>query len=71
MMGKDHRRFVRLLAVYTSIIFLLPSTLLAGYLLGYLLDGYFGTTPWFSYVFLLLGGVAGFLQVFRLLNRKL
>lgn len=60
----------RLLAHYSSIIFLLPSSLLVGYFFGYVLDDCLGTFPWLSMVFLFLGAAAGFIQVFRILNRK-
>jgi F0F1-type ATP synthase assembly protein I len=63
--GKSYRR----LAIYSSVIFLLPSTLLGGYFLGYFLDGYLGTGQWLSILGLLLGGAGGFLHLFRLLNR--
>jgi ATP synthase protein I len=67
----DRRRdSYRMIAQYSSIIFLLPSSLLVGYLIGRFLDGYFETFPWLTMVFLLLGGAAGFVQVFRILNRK-
>jgi len=65
----DKKNEYRRLAIYTSVIFLLPSTLLGGYYLGYLLDGYLGTGQWLSIVGLLLGGAGGFLHLFRLLNR--
>ena len=65
----DERNQYRRLAIYTSVIFLLPSTLLGGYYFGYLLDGYLGTGRWFSIAGLLLGGIGGFVHLFRLLNR--
>jgi len=49
---------------YSSIAFILPSSLVAGYLIGYLLDKAFHTD--FLYlVFLLLGIVAGFIELIR------
>ena len=49
---------------YTSLAFLLPSSTLAGYIVGYLLDKFFGTH--FLYiVFLILGIVSGFMQLIR------
>jgi F0F1-type ATP synthase assembly protein I len=70
-MTEEHNRTnsYRRLAVYSSVIFLLPSTLLGGYFFGYLLDDYFGTEPWISVAGLLLGGAGGFVHLFRLLNR--
>lgn len=49
---------------YSSIALLLPSSLAAGYFIGYLLDKAFHTD--FLYlVFLLLGIVAGFIELVR------
>jgi F0F1-type ATP synthase assembly protein I len=64
--GKNYRR----LAIYSSVIFLLPSTLLGGYFLGHFLDGYLDTGRWFSIAGLFLGAIGGFIHLFRLLNRS-
>lgn len=66
----EKRKLWSLVAEYSSIIFILPSGLLVGYGIGYFLDNRLDTFPWFSMVFLLLGGAAGFVQVFRILNKK-
>lgn len=60
-----------MLAHYSSVVFVLPSCLLVGYFLGHLLDNYFESFPWLSITLLFLGAVAGFVQLFRILNRKL
>jgi F0F1-type ATP synthase assembly protein I len=56
-------------ARYSSIIFLLPSCLLVGYLIGYLLDRRLDSDPWISVAGLLLGGVAGLVRVVRMFSR--
>ncbi len=49
---------------YSSIAFILPTSTFVGYLIGYLLDRLFHTH--FLYlIFLLLGIVAGFIELFR------
>jgi F0F1-type ATP synthase assembly protein I len=49
---------------YTSLAFLLPVSTFVGYAIGYLLDKAFGTH--FLYlIFLVLGTVAGFVQLIR------
>ena len=53
-------------ARYSSIIFLLPSCLLVGYLIGRFLDQRLETDPWISLAGLLLGGVAGLVRVVRM-----
>ena len=49
---------------YTSLAMLLPSCILAGYLLGTFLDHQFHT-GYLKIVFLLLGMVAGMVQLIR------
>lgn len=52
---------------YSSLAFILPASTFVGYLIGYLLDRLFHTH--FLYiVFLLLGIVAGFVQLLRELD---
>jgi F0F1-type ATP synthase assembly protein I len=53
---------------YTSLAFLLPVSTLVGYAIGYLLDKAFGT-HWLYIPFLILGTVAGFVQLLRTLLR--
>ena len=53
---------------YASLGVMLPATTFAGYLIGYLLDRLFHTN--FLYIpFLLLGIAAGFLELFREVQR--
>ena len=42
------------------------SAVLVGLVIGWLLDRWLGTTPWLLLVFLLVGGAAGVLNVYRL-----
>jgi ATP synthase protein I len=54
---------------YAEMAFLIPISLLIGYVIGYFLDRAFGTH--FLYlVFLILGIVAGFLNLFRELDAE-
>ena len=48
----NHRRnsqtpFLRRAGLYVGVAFELPGTILGGLLIGYLLDNYLGTSPWF------------------------
>lgn len=53
---------------YTSLAFMLPAATFVGYLIGYLLDRAFHTH--YLYIpFLILGIVAGFVQLIRQLMR--
>lgn len=44
----------------------LLSAVVVGAALGYVLDSWFGTKPWCLIVFLIFGGAAGVLNVYRL-----
>lgn len=61
----DYRR----LALYTSVIFILPTTLIGGLLVGRWADQRWGTEPWLTLAGLLLGIAAAFLELFRILKR--
>lgn len=45
-----------------------PSTVLGGLLLGYFLDSYFGSSPWFTTVLTLVALVGGFVRLFQWIN---
>ena len=56
------------MAEYTTLAFVLPVSAFVGYIIGYLLDKEFGTT-WMFIAGLILGIVAGFVQLIRQLRR--
>ena len=66
----DRQRSYRLLAEYSSIIFILPSAVIGGYLIGRWIDGKLDSFPWATMTLVLLGAAGGFVEVFRILNRK-
>ena len=52
----------------SSIIFILPSCMAVGWLIGYyLIDRYFATYPWGTVILVLLGAAAGFYEIVRIL----
>ena len=53
---------------YSQLGMILPASVFAGYLIGYLLDKQFGTTYLYM-VFMILGIVAGFVSIFRFLKK--
>ena len=56
------------IGTYLSLGFFLPSAIAAGYLIGLALDGVFETT-FLRIVFLLVGIVAGFVELIRVASR--
>ena len=69
---RNSARFVRI-AKYAAIGIQFPSTIFAGLVVGYLLDGYFGTAPWLL-VAMAFGGffvaVAQLIQWVRRLSKE-
>ncbi|HET8547192.1 MAG TPA: AtpZ/AtpI family protein [Bryobacteraceae bacterium] len=55
---------------YSALAFLLPSTSFVGYVIGYLLDKWLGTT-YLYLVFLVLGIAGGFVQLIRKANASI
>ena len=64
IVARREKSFPVLAAQYSSLAFLLPASIFAGYGIGYLLDKAFGT-HWLYILFLILGSVAGFVQFIR------
>jgi F0F1-type ATP synthase assembly protein I len=61
--------FFTAVARYTGIAMALPVATFVGYLIGYGLDRFFGTS-FLKIVFLLLGIAGGFIQLIRELSRE-
>ena len=62
------KNFMVTVGEYTSLAFMLPAATFVGYAIGYLLDKTFHTH--FLYiVFLVLGIIAGFVQLIRQVQR--
>jgi len=59
----------RKIAVLSSLGLMLPSSIVVGLFIGYLLDKLFGTQPWLLLVFFLLGTISGFYSLLRGLNK--
>jgi len=64
--GRDE--FYRLMTLYAPALGLMPASLAAGYLIGYGLDHLFSTMM-LRWVFMVLGVVAGIVQIIRMLSR--
>ena len=45
------------------------AALIVGVVIGYFLDRWLGTKPWFLLLFFVLGSAAGFMNVFRVVGR--
>ena len=58
-------RFALALSVGTVI----TSNVVGGVVLGYLMDRWLSTDPWFITTGLILGAISAFIGIFRILNR--
>ena len=68
--GKKNDGFLAAAARYTSIAMALPGATFGGYIIGYALDKWLGTT-YLKIVFLILGIIAGFAELIRGLMRDM
>jgi F0F1-type ATP synthase assembly protein I len=66
--GQGNKPFAARAAEYTALALVLPASTFVGYLIGYWLDRKFGT-QWLQIVFLILGTIAGFVQLIRQIMR--
>lgn len=62
-MKQDTRRSLRELAYYSSIGLSVSLAVFIGLGVGVYLDRRFGTTPWCTLIFLVLGIIAGFRNI--------
>lgn len=53
------------MAVGIRVVVDLAAGVVAGTVIGIVLDRFLGTSPWFLLVFFLIGSAAGFLNVYR------
>jgi F0F1-type ATP synthase assembly protein I len=57
--------FIRKTGLYLGVAFELPGTIIAGLAFGYLLDRYFGTSPWLLIALTVLAFVGAFVRLVR------
>jgi F0F1-type ATP synthase assembly protein I len=65
-MPKDS--LIHQLGKYYSLVFILPAAIVAGFVIGYLLDKAFGT-EFLRIIFLFLGVAAGIIELIRELSK--
>jgi F0F1-type ATP synthase assembly protein I len=66
--GKTNPRFVKI-AKYTAIGLQLPSTIIGGFVLGYLADRFLGTSPWLLIAMTFLAFVGAVIHLVQLVRR--
>ena len=68
-MEEKDRRLLRIVGVLSTVGIAMVAATMIGLFIGHWLDGYFGTSPWLTAVFLLLGIVAGFRNLYQTARR--
>jgi ATP synthase protein I len=68
-MQKETKKLFRELWFYSSLSFSIALSIVIGLGIGYWLDKKFETTPWFTLIFLGLGVIAGFRNIYMALQR--
>jgi ATP synthase protein I len=68
-MQKETKKLFRELWFYSSLSFSIALSIVIGLGIGYGLDKKFETTPWFTLIFLSLGVIAGFRNIYMALQR--
>ena len=61
----DQTPFLRRAGLYLGVAFELPGTIIGGLALGYFLDQYLGTSPWFLIALTAVAFVAAFMRLVR------
>ena len=67
-MEKNQKGVYKRVFRYSAIGLEMGLSVAIGVTLGYFLDRYLGTQPWLTLIFLMIGVVAGFRSLFRLMK---
>jgi ATP synthase protein I len=67
--GDDQNEWWRAAAVLSTVGMVMALSVFVGFGLGYALDHWLGTLPWFSMAGAILGVIAGFREAFRIIRR--
>jgi ATP synthase protein I len=68
-MDEKDRRLIRVVGVLSTVGIAMVAATMIGLYIGRQLDNYFGTSPWLTAVFLLLGIVSGFRNLYQSARR--
>lgn len=68
-MGNDQRDIWRAAAILSTVGITMALSVFVGFGLGYLLDRWLGTAPWFAVAGIVLGVVAGFREAYQIIRR--
>ena len=69
VMDEEIKRMIKALGFLSTIGIAMALSIAIGAFIGYYLDKYLGTRPWFSYIFLGIGIAAAFRSLYVLYKR--
>jgi ATP synthase protein I len=67
-MDKNQKKLYKRAFRYSAIGLEMGLSVAISLVIGYFLDRYFGTQPWLTLIFLIIGVVAGFRSLYRLMK---
>ncbi len=70
-MAEDNKQLFRSLSFLSGVGISMVAATFIGLAMGYYLDRWFGTSPWFTLSFLGLGIISGFRNIFIMTTREL
>lgn len=70
-LSNDKKETLRILANVSSMGISVVAAIAIGVAMGLQLDKWFNSAPWFFYIFLLFGIIAGFKNVYRVSNKEI
>ena len=70
-MSEERQQLFKALGFLSSVGISMVASTFIGLAMGYYLDEWFETSPWLTLIFLLLGIVSGFRNIFILTSREL
>ncbi len=70
-LAAQRRELYKSLGFLSSVGICMVASILIGMVMGYYLDRWLGTAPWFLLIFLVLGIISGFRNIFILTEREL
>lgn len=69
-MQKETKKLFRELWYYSSLSFSIALAIVIGLAIGYWLDTRYDTSPWFTLIFLGLGIIAGFRNIYLAMKKS-
>ena len=70
-MDEDKKRLLRTLGLVSSMGISVALAIVIGVVIGRQLDTWFGTAPWFFFIFLFFGIAAGFRNIYIIAGRAI